>query len=276
MLPRCEMYKEILFTPRLIAFNESFVATSGCSTKYGLGPTAVLWHEAIRGRSKEDIISTFYAYFLSVRDAKHIILWLDNCAAQNKNWCLYSFFIYLINSDVVSLEFLEVKYFESGHTFMAADSFHHSVESSLKKQQKVYDFNDFVTCVKSVPRSNVIELKIDDFFIWKDYSSQYKLRKITPRPYMQKMVKVSFKRGTTAMSYQNDFTEPELQINFINATFAKNGIPKPMAHSIPRGISTTRKNTILSKLVSIMPQTRIPFWENLPTIEEELPLSDNE
>lgn len=113
MLPRMKMFKEVIFTPRIIAFNESFVITRLKQTF----PTAVIWHEALSGRSTQDITSTFYAYLLSIRDDRHVILWLDNCSSQNKNWTLFSFSIHIINSEEVSLESLRVKYFEPGHTF---------------------------------------------------------------------------------------------------------------------------------------------------------------
>lgn len=124
MLPWCDTFKEVIFVPRLIAFNESFIPAG---KKSKVPPFAALWHEATAGRSKKEIISAFYKYFLHIRDVEEVILWVDNCSAQNRNWCLYSFFIYLINCEEVSLKRLTVKYFESGHTFMAADSFHHAV-----------------------------------------------------------------------------------------------------------------------------------------------------
>lgn len=65
MLPRCEMFKEVIFVPRLIAFNLSFVSV-GKHKK--TNPTAVIWHEAISGRMKEDMISAYYAFFLQQRD----------------------------------------------------------------------------------------------------------------------------------------------------------------------------------------------------------------
>lgn len=91
--------------------------------------TAILWNEAVRGRHKEDIISTFYTFFCWVRDYE-----LDNCAALNKNLCLFYFFIYLINSNGIALKFLKLKHFEPSYTYMAADYFHHLVETSLKKR----------------------------------------------------------------------------------------------------------------------------------------------
>lgn len=133
MLPRCDTFKEVIFVPRLIAFNESFIPGGKRAT---VPPVAVLWHEAIAGRSKRDITSAFYKYFLQIRDTEQVTLWADNCSAQNKNWCIFSFFVYLVNFNEVALKQLNLKFFESGHTFMAADSFHHAVEKSLKKKEK--------------------------------------------------------------------------------------------------------------------------------------------
>lgn len=42
-------YKVALFTPRIIAFNESFVPVG---TKQHLSPIAVIWHEGIEGKKK--------------------------------------------------------------------------------------------------------------------------------------------------------------------------------------------------------------------------------
>lgn len=98
MLPRMEEFKTEMFCPRLIVFNQSFVPI-GNKHIHEMGVTfAALWHEAISGRKKEDITSSFGTFFIQNRDLKHIILWLDNCAAQNKNWTLYSYLVYLVNS----------------------------------------------------------------------------------------------------------------------------------------------------------------------------------
>lgn len=190
-----------------------------------LNPTAVVWHEALMGRKKKNIIDTFYAFFLSIRDIENVTLWLDNCSAQNKNWTLYCFFIYLINSNETSLKTLEVKYFESGHTFMAADAFHHQVEASLKRKGRVYDFADFVDAVQKAKRTtNVIQMTLDKMFIWRDGTSQYKLKKIVPRPYLSEMVQVTFSKGHNTLIYKTSFEE-ELgkEINILNAPDHKYG-----------------------------------------------------
>ena len=43
-----------------------------------------------------------------------------------------------------------LKFFEPGHTFMSADSFHAKVEKKMREQENVYDFNEFEEVINSV------------------------------------------------------------------------------------------------------------------------------
>jgi len=132
MLPRMESFKSVLFCPRLIAFNESFVPLGKSTRK----PLAVIWHEAISGRKQEDIISTFHAFFEENRNFEEIDIWLDNCASQNKNWLFFSYLVYIINSNIIAVKKITIHYLQAGHTFMSADHLHHKVELSMAKHKK--------------------------------------------------------------------------------------------------------------------------------------------
>nr|CAI5863597.1 unnamed protein product [Callosobruchus analis] len=268
MLPRLETFKEILFTPRIVVYNESFVPLGKKSKTY---PWAVLWHEGVAGRSKDDIISTFYAFFRVNRDIKHITIWLDNCSSQNKNWSLFSFFVYIVNSSEVASENLSIKFFEPGHTFMAADSFHHQVELSLKRKKKVYDFDDFCEVVERAnsARVDVIKMQITQFFSFTDYTSKYKLQKLDARIYLKDMVCIHFKRGNHFFSYkteiENEFIDSKdiFMKKYVNGT-----LTKPQARNICRGVSLDRKNNLISKLKKHIPENRMKFWEDLPISED--------
>lgn len=265
MLPRADMFKEVIFIPRLIAFNESFVPV-GQYTK-SVKPLAVVWHEAIQGRKKEDLVSTFYAFLLRNRDVPNITIWLDNCAAQNKNWALFCFCIYAVNCSELALKTFEIKYFQSGHTFMSADSFHHQVEQSLKKMGKVFDFDDFKSAVNNANSSkvDVKDMTINDFFDWKDFSSKYKIQRINPKPYLQDMSHLLFKEGEYVMWYKNNFLDDDfVKLNFLIAKYFKDGVPKPSSKQDCRGISEMRKNSLILKLRPIIPESRLKFWEQLP------------
>ena len=43
-----------------------------------------------------------------------------------------------MNSESNHLEKITLKYFEVGHSFMSADSFHHRVEKAAKRMKNIY------------------------------------------------------------------------------------------------------------------------------------------
>nr|XP_053621942.1 uncharacterized protein LOC128681791 [Plodia interpunctella] len=276
MLPRMDEFKTVMFCPRLIVFNQSFVPV-GDKRLHGVGKTlGVLWHEAIAGRKKEDIISCFQAFFLENRDYKHVILWLDNCAAQNKNWCLFSYLVYLVNSKDVTIETVVLRYLEVGHTFMAADEFHHRVEQSLKKNKRVYDFEDFCKAVSDTgPNTVVKKMTVQDFHDFEDCSSSYKLQNSVPRAYLRNKSEITFRRGSKSMFYKNSHdTEEQIELDFLRVKNLKIGISSPKQKLSPRGITSERKSAILSKLGPLMPDNRRGFWKNLPVSDSSADLTE--
>lgn len=270
MLPRCDMFKEILFVPRIVCFNESFVPL-GKQTQ-NKKPIAIIWHEATAGRSQSDIISTLNKFLLIHRDAKEITIWMDNCAAQNKNWALYCFLIHFINSDYTTINSLKLKYLQTGHTFMSADSFHHQVEKSLKQKGKVIDFDDYKTCVQisNSGRTTCIDMAVNDFLDVTDCSSRFKLSKTEPKPLLSKFCEVHFVRGFKKLYYKTKFDRELIELCFLNAKALKEGIPLPQMRSSPKGINPTRKHNLIKKLQDMsVPKNRMKFWEELPETEEE-------
>lgn len=111
----------------------------------------ILWHEGITGRNQEELTSTFHKFLLQNRDSSKITIWLDYCTSQNKNWCLLTFLVYIINSSEISTKEINFHNYEPGHSFMSTDSFHHQVELLIKRSGKLYDFSDYV---KAVSKAN--------------------------------------------------------------------------------------------------------------------------
>lgn len=266
MLPRLEMFKQVLFTPRIIAFNQSFVPLGNISVTSKA--VAVLWHEAIAGRKKEDVTSAYYKFLTSYgRDNKNIILWADNCSGQNKNWCLLSFLIYIINSDHIAAETITIKYFEVGHTFMSADSFHHLVEKGLRENPKVYDFQDFTNVVQNITKNNGANvakvMKCSDFKHWPNMTTNYQIQKLNKnRPLLKEIVTIEARRDSRSLFYKKCFKEVEYQE--LNILSKKNILFKePECYTSNRGISAERKNKLLNNLSSICPKHKLCFWKNL-------------
>lgn len=267
MLPRMDMFKAVIFTRRLTAYNESFVPVGKKQRKRQ--PFAVLWHEAITTRKKEDLISAFYQFFLHNRDVKNIIIWLDNCSAQNKNWCLLTFFVHIVNSKNVALENLTVNFFEPGHTFMSADSFHHQVELSLKKQKKTYDFQDFVDAV-ATSNSGKVDVKsmtISDFYKWKDCHSAVKINKNSPKPILHDIVQLEAKRGSFNINFKTSFNSNYENLDFIKKSSLKSIPSEPVPLREEVGIDKRKKEDLLKCLGPLIDKNRLIFYENLPVTE---------
>lgn len=64
---------------------------------------------------------------------KHCITWLDNCTVHNKDWCLFSSMVLLINMWCHNGREHYTRYFKPSHTFLSVDSFHHGVQFEMKK-----------------------------------------------------------------------------------------------------------------------------------------------
>ncbi|XP_030748954.1 uncharacterized protein LOC115885491 [Sitophilus oryzae] len=275
MLPRIDMFKQVIFCQRIIVFNESFVPIG---KKQQIKPFACLWHECISGRKKEDLISTFHVFLIAMRDFENITIWLDNCSGQNKNWALFSYLTYIINSPETATNKLTLRYFEPGHTFMAADSFHHQVELSLQQKKKVYDFADFVNCVQAANSGKVAvkEMKLEDFFVWPDNSSSYKIKQLIPRPYMKDIVEVIAERGKNELVYRTSFdAEVNYNMNFLNKKAIRR-LDLPPRIIKPRGITNERKRNIEKHLLPLIPQNRRVFWETLPVDDNAIDLRNSD
>ncbi|CAG5045043.1 unnamed protein product [Parnassius apollo] len=270
MLPRLETFKEVVFCQRLVAFNQTFAPIGKSNTN----PYAVLWHEAITGRKQEDIISAFNVFLMQSRDYNFIDLWLDNCAAQNKNWLLYFYLVHIINSSEISAKQVNLNYFESGHTFMSCDHFHHQVELSMKRKKKLHDFQDFIEAVSAANTAKVTvkEMKTSDFINVIDYTSPRRIQTSNPRAYMRNMVQVIFKRGSFNLFYKTDFDGEVNELTFLKDTYLKSKtgpVSVITSRTNPRCIKTSRKENILKKLSKFMLPYKQTFWKNLPTKDNE-------
>ncbi|XP_037038548.1 uncharacterized protein LOC119076034 [Bradysia coprophila] len=263
MLPRLEMFKEVIFSSRLSAYNHTFAPLGGYQNNPRTSEVvAVIWHEAISGRCKEDITSAFYNFLIHKRTVEEHVLWLDNCSSQNKNWTLFSFLVYMINSELIEATKIQLNYFEPGHTFMSADSFHFQVEKSLTEMNKVYDFNDFQTAVSNANSGHVtvIPMEAANFMKWQDCSSRPKR---TSSLYMHEMVQVTAERGSFTLKCKKSFSSmEEIDLDFLQKKYAKGEIPAPPAETSVCGIHEERKKSIL-KLCSIFPTEKMEFWQNL-------------
>jgi hypothetical protein len=102
----------------------------------------------VAGRDGDDIASTYYRFLQQMRDLEYVIIFADNCMAQNKTWCLFTMLLQIVNSPAYRQKIITLKFLEKGHTFMSADSHHHKISRCMKNRKVVADFQDYTGKMK--------------------------------------------------------------------------------------------------------------------------------
>ena len=260
MLPRLPGLKKVIFTRRVILFHESFAPLGG-SKDDKRNPIGVIWHEGIAGRNDEDLASTYSEVInhTDYRDHEHFVFWADNCSAQNKNWTLFRALLYQVNQRSNSCQSVTMKYFEKGHTFMAADSFHKAVEDGMRQKKFMYDFHDFQSIIDSKGKSHVMHHNN-----FTQFTKEVSKCSDTNYPKIENIREVKFKRGSTKMFWKTELRDTE----WCSGEFAKKKyriavlkqddfIPRKSA---PRGINTHKLRGIVEKIGPLIPTNRMKFW----------------
>ena len=135
--------------------------------------------------------------------------WADNCVGQMKTW---TFFCAIVAQMMkCSILVITIKYFEKGHTFMSADSFHASVERNIRQKKKLMDFNGFVECISK--SGEVVEMRAEDFFDLpkKLLPKSAKNSSTITYPKLSDVALVQFRKGSTKTFWKNRHTDDDFK-----------------------------------------------------------------
>ena len=189
--------KSSVFVSKLVVFNETFASLTKEDENI-----CVLWHEAISGRSAEDVASAYCAIFQRASEnIEEYEFWCDNCSAQNKNWKLFSSFVIIVNSNW-GPKSITIKYFEPGHSYMKADSVHGNIGKAWKKKSNIYDINELNELILKASRKNkTLLMRHEDFYCFKDGAKQRKKNDDT-FPKLNVLQVVKFQKGSKQIFYK--------------------------------------------------------------------------
>ena len=279
MLPPMPGVKSCVFVNRLVAYHETFAPLGDqYKKKHAKQVTSILWHEGISGRSAADVTSAFIkAISMMAEDAKDIVIWCDNCSAQNKNWTLFTSITRYINSNAGVLpKTVTFKYLETGHTFLSADSFHGLVENNMRRRKNVYNFHDFVTVVQTCGGApKTVEMQYHDFVEWDKRVSGGKTVKI---PYLKQIQEAQFRAGSKNLFFKllhdDDVFE---ECDFLMKKTQRDidsGSNIPQIRSRPRGIPEWKKMKIIESLQRLMPEPKRAFWNTIQTDNQVADLTE--
>ena len=166
----CSLVGELYYKRKLSCYNLSF---------YSLGNnngTCYLWDETQGGRGSCEIASCLTKYTHSISSTysrlKEVTYYSDTCGGQNRNKFVAAALLHLISSDG-TLECINHKYFERGHSQMESDSIHSTIEAA-KKKTSVYvpsQWNTVISLARRKKPYTVIPIKYKDIMDFKDFTS---------------------------------------------------------------------------------------------------------
>ena len=130
-----------------------------------------IWDEVTANRGAIEIsscISKFVDLFVP-EDVDQLVIFSDNCAGQNKNFILLLFYLSLIHKG----RFKEIThiYYQSGHTYMAADRDFGLIEKNERKVNYIFTPDEHEELIRTTKRANdkpfvVTRMKQEDFKDW--------------------------------------------------------------------------------------------------------------
>lgn len=273
MLPRLPGIKSCVFTRRLVQFHQTFAPLGGKRSKDSV--IGVVWDESLSGRNAEDVASAYVKFMRhpQYRDRRKFTFFMDNCTAQNKNWTIFTAMVDEVNKDDGPDEII-FRYFEKGHTFMSADSFHHQVEKGMREVKDVYDGADFEAIVNKTGVS--ARMQSSDFIVYENGVSQ---GAYTNKPHLRDIQEVKFRKGSSQLCWKQSMDDPSYESgDFLKKKLVTKIMSENKTFPVlntPRGIAERKKNDIITKLCRFMPINRHQFWLDLPVNNSSVDLIDN-
>ena len=96
-----------------------------------------LWDETERGRGANEIASILLSYLHNLpRSVRHFTSFSDTCAGQNRNQFMAAAMLHAVQQ-IDHIETIDLKYMESGHSYIEVDSMHATIENA-RKHQRIY------------------------------------------------------------------------------------------------------------------------------------------
>ena len=142
--------------------------------------TCYIWSEVDAQRGSCEIGTCLYLQLLSLPNTtRRAILYSDACSGQNRNQFTATCLLHAVTHHS-SIEVIDHKFLESGHTQMECDSMHSAIEFA-KKKTEIFVPQQWATVIRMARRKDpymIVPLKFGDIYDFKEFTKKYmKFRK---------------------------------------------------------------------------------------------------
>lgn len=269
--------QQVLFVPTLTHSDMFYLSQLSC---YNLGihlsdsnhAFMCMWHEGVSGRGGNEVASTLLKLLNSgVTQKKHLLLWSDNCAGQNKNRMVIFVLVFLALHEV--FETIEYNFLISGHSFMACDRDFALIEKRKRVMKAMVpnDLHDVITSAKYDPPFEVIDMSVNGFWDIKEAADTFLNTKALN---ISKAVLIKIDhRNPTVLHIKETFSELEAwkKINVLKKGKTTDDLKSAEIKLLPpENKITANKRKSLSSMIPYLenPEHKI-FYRKLLNLGEE-------
>ncbi|CAH1973183.1 unnamed protein product [Acanthoscelides obtectus] len=116
-----------------------------CSNKDGI---CYVWNETHGSKGSSEIGTCLYKYLQSLpQTVEHVATFSDTCGGQNRNKFVSAAMLYSVNK-LTNLKTIDLKFMESGHSYLEADSMHATIERA-RRHKKIYTTREWCLLISA-------------------------------------------------------------------------------------------------------------------------------
>jgi hypothetical protein len=140
--------------------------------------TAHFWEESVAAGGKVNMISVLFHYLCHHPSGREgATIWFDNCYKEFKNWTFIFFLVWLVMIKKMFL-WIEIKYYESGHSFMGGfgpDSTHSLIIAEAKSNVQTFVPEDWMAAARRAAKGHikVVDFKAEFHRNWHTFLGQF-------------------------------------------------------------------------------------------------------
>ncbi len=233
-----------------------------------------LWDETCGNKGSAEIATFLIRYLENLpSEITSVVMYADTCGGQNRNKNVLAALLYVVNKNKTGLQTIDLKFLESGHSYLEADSIHATIERE-KKHKNIYVPDEYKLVIEMSRRKpfpyEVNSVKYNDIYDLEDLNNQIikNVKKTVSGSTVNWLLCkwFRFQRGSSQVGLKYDVTCSSFEYFDVNIHGIDwNSVVLKKKYAAPLMITMEKKRDLLNLLKKgVIPETYATYYNNLP------------